>query len=112
MGHLCFIEQNAVLELARVAHHDPIACDDVLAHVATAAKLAVFADPRRALQHRALLNDRSSADEYATTDERFARSLAEGGSLPPELQVSRDLLEYVPDLILVLVRFLMRGVCA
>ena len=73
MGHLCFIEQNAILKLARVTHYNAIAGDDILAYVATAANLAVFADPRRALQHRALLNDRSSADEYAITDERFAR---------------------------------------
>ena len=71
MRHLCFIEQNAILELARVAHYDAIASDDVLAHVATAANLAVFADPRRALQHRALLNDRSSPNEHAIADERF-----------------------------------------
>ena len=72
MRHLCFIEQDAVLEFARIAHYDAIAGDNVLAYVATAANLAVFADPRRAFQHRALLNDRSSADEHAIADEWLA----------------------------------------
>src|SRR5918996_966191 len=73
MRHLYFIEQNAVFEFARIAHYDAITGDDVLTHVTTAANLAVFADPRGPLQHRALLNDRSSADEHAIADERLAR---------------------------------------
>src|SRR5207247_11166134 len=100
MGHLRFIEQNAILELARVAHHDDITGDDVLAHVATAANLAIFSDPRRALQHHALFNDRSSADEHAIADERLARWLAKDRRFQPKLQRTRDLSERVPDVIL------------
>src|ERR1043166_3577222 len=108
MGHLCFIEQNAILELARIAHHDAIAGDDVLAHVATAPNLAVFADPRRALQHRALLNNGSSADEHAIADEWLAPQFTQHGRLQPKLQITRDLFERIPDVILVLEQF---GVC-
>ena len=49
MRHLCFIEQDAVFEFARVAHDYAVADDDVFAHVTAAANVAVFADPRRAL---------------------------------------------------------------
>src|SRR5439155_1236552 len=47
MRHLHFVEENAVLELARVSHHNTVADDHVLAHVATAADPAIFADPWR-----------------------------------------------------------------
>jgi hypothetical protein len=110
MGRLCLVEQNAILELARVAHHDAITGDDVLAHVATAANLAVFADPRWALQHRALLNDRSSADEHAIADERFAHKLSEHGGFQSKLQITRDLFERIPDVILVLEQLRMSSV--
>src|SRR5215472_13504666 len=97
MGHLCVLEQNGILELARVAHDDTVAGNDILAHVATAANLAVFANPRRTLQHRALLNHRSSADEHAIADERLADQLTEDGGFQSELQVTCDLFERVPD---------------
>src|SRR5262249_32960577 len=107
---LCFIEQNAILELARVAHHNAIASDDILAHVATAANLAVFANPCRPLQHRALFNNRSSANEHAIADERLARELGEDSWFQPKLQVTRDLFERVPHIVLVLEQLPMSGV--
>ena len=61
MRHLRFVEQNAILELARVAHHHAIAHDHVLAHVTAAAHLTIFADPCRTFQNRALLDDRARA---------------------------------------------------
>src|SRR5439155_23168744 len=71
-----FIEQDAIFEFARVTHHNTIPSDDVLAHVTAAANLAVFADPSRAFQHRALLNDRSSANEDVVADEWLPHELA------------------------------------
>ena len=49
MRHLRFIEEDAVLEFARVPHHHAVADDHIFAHVTTAADLAVRRRSRPAL---------------------------------------------------------------
>jgi hypothetical protein len=102
VGHLHFVEQNAILKLARVSHHDAIPDDHVLAHVTAAPNLAIFSDPCRALQHRALFDAGPSSDENVIADEWFAHQLAQNRGLQTKLQVTCDLFERVPDVILVL----------
>src|ERR1700693_24961 len=57
---LGFVEDDAVLEFARIAHDDAVADHDVLAHITTAADLTIFADPRRALWHGSLFGNRAA----------------------------------------------------
>jgi hypothetical protein len=76
MGRLHFVEKNAILELARVSHNHAIPDDHVLAHVTAAPNLAIFADPCRAFQHRALLHDGTSANKNVIADEWFAHQFA------------------------------------
>ena len=99
--HLRFVEENAILEFTRVSHHHAIAGDHVFAHVAAAADLTIFADPCRTFQHRALLHDGTSADEDMIADEWFAQQLAQYRGLQAELQITDDLFERIPDVILV-----------
>ena len=101
MRHLHFIEQDGVLEFAGVSHDHAVADDHVFAHVAAAPNVAVFADPCRAFQHRALFDDRSSANKNMVADEWLAHQLAEDRRLQTKLQVTGDLFERVPDVILV-----------
>src|SRR5437879_13652531 len=68
MRHLRFIENNAVLELARISHDYSVSDDDIFAHVTAAANMAILSDPRRSFQHRALLNNRAAADENVADD--------------------------------------------
>ena len=90
MRHLRAVEQQAVLELARVAQHGVVAHDDVLAHVTTVADVAVRADPRRAFDHRAVLDDRAFAHEHVRPDVRLADQFAlEHRGLQAELEISR-----------------------
>src|SRR4029077_4407989 len=63
MRHLSFVENDAVLELARVAHDDTVADDDILADVAAAANLTILADPGRSLQNCALFDNGAAANE-------------------------------------------------
>ena len=72
--------------------------------------MAVFADPRRAFQHRALLDDRAAPDENGIADKRLADQFAEHGWLEAKLQVARDLFQRVPDILLVFEQFRMRRV--
>src|SRR5438132_12771202 len=102
MRRLRLVEENAVFEFARVSHDDAIAHNDVLAHVTTAADLAIFADPGRPFQDRALFDDRSATDEDRITDERFPHELAQYAGLQAELQITGDLFERVPNIILAL----------
>lgn len=99
--HLHVIEQDGILEFARVPHDYAVADDHVLAHVAAAANVAIFADPRWAFQHSALLNDRSSANKNMVADKWFAQQLAQDCRLETKLQVTGNLFERVPDVILV-----------
>src|SRR6266481_4060726 len=105
MRHLSFVENDAVLEFARVAHDDAIADDDILAHVAAAADLAVLADPGRSFQNRALFDNRAAADEHIAADERATDELAEHRRFQTKLQITRDLFERVPDIALVFEQF-------
>src|SRR4051812_37216931 len=100
MRHLRFVEQDAVLKFARVPHHHAIARDDVLADVTTAADMAILADPGRALQDRALFDDRSRADENRVADERFSNQFAQHRRFQPKLEIARDLAQRVPDIFL------------
>ncbi len=75
MRDLRFIEENAVLELARISHHRAIADHHIFAHIAAAADLTIFADPRRPFQNRALLDNRSAADKHVAADKRFTQSV-------------------------------------
>src|SRR5438477_538231 len=70
--HLYFIEEDGVFEFAGVSHDYAIPDDHVFAHVTTAANVAVFADPRRAFQHRALFDDCSSANKNMVADKWLA----------------------------------------
>src|SRR4029077_15493883 len=99
--HLHFIEQDGVFEFAGVSHDYAVADDHVFAHVTTAADVAVFTDPRRAFQHRALLNHSFSADKNMVADKRLAHELAQDRGLEAKLQVTSNLFERVPDVILV-----------
>src|ERR1043166_369089 len=110
MRHLRIVENDAVLELARVAHRDAVADNDVLTHVTAAADLAVLADPCGAFQDRALFDNRTAADKNIVADERFADQLAEHRRFQTKLQIARNLFERVPDVILVLEQFRMRSV--
>src|SRR5438270_11380156 len=100
MRHLRFIEQNAVLELARIPHHDPIPDDHILAHVTAAPDMAIVANPRRSFQHRALLDNRSGADEDCVADKRLPDQLAHHRGLQSKLEIARDLPQRVPDIFL------------
>src|SRR5947207_9255859 len=106
MRHLSFVENDAVLEFARIAHYDAVANDDVLADVAAAADLAIFADPGRSFQDRALFDNRAAANEHTAADERTADELAEYRRFQAKLQISRDLFERIPDIPSVLEQFL------
>src|SRR5439155_18203558 len=100
MWHLHFVEQDAILEFAGVPHHHAISSDHVFAHVATTADPTILSNPGRSLQHRALLNDCSSADKDMITDERLAHQLAQDRWLQAKLQIARNLFERVPDMTL------------
>src|SRR5216117_3617202 len=102
MRHLHFIEQNAIFELAGVPHHHAIAGDHVLAHVTATANLTILADPSGTFQNRTLFDNRATSDEDMITDERFSQQFAEHSGLQTKLQVTRNLFERVPDVILVL----------
>src|SRR6266567_3366054 len=102
MRRLHLVEEDAIFEFARVSHDHAIADNDVLAHVTTAANFAIFADPGRSFQDRALFDDRSATDEDRAADERFPHQLAQYARLKAELQITGDLFERVPNVILVL----------
>src|SRR5439155_26188767 len=87
-------------EFARGAHDYSVGDDHVFAHVTAAANVAVFAHPSRAFQHSALFNYRSSADTNMVADKRFAHQLGQDCRLETKLQVTGDLFERVPDIIL------------
>ena len=100
MRHLRFVEEDAVLELAGISHHHAVADDHVFAHVTAAADVAVLSDPGRALSTPRLVRRSCRADENRIADERFADQLAQHRRLETELQITRDLLERVPDVLL------------
>jgi hypothetical protein len=79
--HLHFVEQDAILKFARVTHHHAVSGNHIFAHVTTTADAAIFTNPRRAFEHRALLDDCSSADENMIADERLSHQLAENCGL-------------------------------
>src|SRR5438067_3146236 len=110
MRHLRFIEQDAVLELARVPHHHPVPHDHVLAHVTAAPDVTILADPRRPLQPCSLLHDRARADENRVADKRLPDQFAEHRGLQTKLQIARDLPERVPDIFLGLKQLRVRRV--
>src|SRR5258708_25724955 len=88
MRHLHFIEQDGIFEFAGVSHHDAVADDYVFTHVTAAADVAVFADPRRAFQHRALFDDLSSAHKNMVANKWLAHQLAKDCTLQTKLQVT------------------------
>src|SRR5437762_10227966 len=102
MRHLRFVEENAILEFAGVPHHYAIADDYVLAYVAATANLTILADPGGTFQNRTLFNNRATSDEDMIADERFSQQFAEHSGLQTKLQVTRNLFERVPDVILAL----------
>src|SRR6266404_3570887 len=105
MRHLSFVENDAVLEFARVAHDDTVADDDVLADIAAAADLAILADPGRSFQDRTLFDNGAAANEHIAADERTTNELAEHGRFQTKLQITRDLFERIPDIVLVFEQF-------
>src|SRR5690242_15493938 len=70
--HLNLVEENTILELARVTHDDAVAHDHVFADVAARANMAAFPDPSRALQKSSLFHDGARTDENAAANVRFA----------------------------------------
>ena len=110
MRHLRFIEQDAVLEFARVPHHHAVADDHVFPHVTAAADVAVLSDPGRPFQDRALFDNRARADENRVADERLADEFTQHRRLQAKLQITRDLLERVPNILLRLKQLWMRRV--
>src|ERR1043165_4581706 len=110
MRDLRFIENDAVLELAGVAHDDAVSDDDILAHVAAAADLAIFAYPCWAFQDSALLDNCAASDENVGADEGPPYQIAKHTRLQPKLQIARDLFERVPNKLFVLEQFLVRSV--
>ena len=97
VGYLRSVEDQGVLELARVSEDAIIAHDDVLTDVTTATDLAVCADPSGALDDGTWFDHGAWADEDGVTDEGLADGSAEDGGFQTELQVARDLSESVPD---------------
>ena len=79
MWNLRFIKDDRIFELARISHHHTIANDDVFTNITTAANVTVLANPGRPLQHGALLDDGSGADEHGVANKRFAHELPEDG---------------------------------
>ena len=67
--HLRFVENDAVLEFAGVAHHHTVSHDNVFAHVTSAPDLAVLADPSRSFQDGALFDDCSATYKDVAADE-------------------------------------------
>src|SRR4030095_6539664 len=65
--NLHFIEQDGIFEFAGVPHDYAVADDDIFPNVNSAADVAIFTDPCRAFQHRALLDDRSSSNKNMIT---------------------------------------------
>src|SRR5438034_2396943 len=105
VGHLYFVEEDAILKFARVAHHHAVSGNDVFPHVTTTADTTIFTDPGRSLQHCALLDNRSSADEHLMTDKRLTHQLAQDPRLQSKLEISLNLFERVPDVVLALEQF-------
>jgi len=110
MRNLRVVENDAVFELARVAHDDAVPDDHIFAHITTAADMAVFANPGRTFHHRALLDDGAGADENRTADERLAHEFAEHRRLEAKLEITRNLFERVPNIFLRLEEFRVRSV--
>src|SRR6185369_14118366 len=110
VGNLRLIKDDAVLEFAGISHHHAVADDDVFAHVTSGAQMAVFADPGRALEHRALLDNRAPPNENRVAHIGFTNQLAEHGGLEPKLEVTRNLSERFPDIFFRLEEFRMLGV--
>src|SRR5262245_27429074 len=98
MRYLCFIEQDAVLEFAGVAHHDSVTGDDVFADVTPAADVAILSDPGRALQDRALLDDCSTTDKDRVANEWFPHQFAEHHWFQAKLEIAGNLFQSVPDI--------------
>src|ERR1035441_1250542 len=96
MGYLHAVEYHCVLEFGRITKHAVIAYDDVAADIGAGANLAVLADNRGPLDHRAMLDDRPFADEYIVGDIWHADSRAQSRGLKVLLDEIRQLLQRVP----------------
>ena len=107
--HLRAVEEQAVLEFARVAEDRAVADEDVLAHVAPVADVAVGPDPGRAFDHRAVFDHRAFADEHVRADVGLADQFALEPGPQAELQVSRDFVEDFPNVRHVLEQDAVRG---
>src|SRR5438067_1167159 len=110
MRHLRFVEEDAILELARVPHYDAIADDDVFADVAAVANFALFPDPGRPFDHRALLDRGPFSDENRAAHERLSDQSSLDARLQTKLQIARDLVQRVPDIRQILEQFPMVAV--
>ena len=89
MRHLAAVEEDAVLDLARIADDRARADDDVLADVGAVANLAVRPDPRRALDVGAGLDHRALADVDVLADDRLADEPAVVGRDESVLEIVR-----------------------
>ena len=110
VGHLRFIAQDTILNLARVPHYDAIADDDVFAHVTATADMALLADPGRPFYDGALFDDGATANEDGIADERFSHQLSQHRRFQTKLQITCDLFERVPNEALILEKFGVGGV--
>jgi hypothetical protein len=100
MRHLRFIKQDAVLELARIPHHHAVASDYVFAHVTATADVTVFSDPCRTFQDRALFDNRVRTDKNRVADKRLPHEVPKHGAFKTKLQITGDLFESLPNILL------------
>src|SRR5450432_2618137 len=98
MRHLRVVEDDAVFKFARVAHHNAVADDHVLADVTAVANLAALANPRRAFDHRALLDRGSFSDKNRAAHKWLADQPSFNSRLEPELQITRNLFQRIPNI--------------
>src|SRR2546430_14646250 len=86
--HLHFIEQDGILEFARVAHDFAVADDYVFPHKTTATNAAGFARPRPAFQPRPLVNHRSPANKNMVPDKMSAQKINQHDGLKTKFQAT------------------------
>ena len=79
--------------------HNAITHDDIFPNVATIANLAVLTDPSRAFDHRPLLDDGVSSNEYGSTDERLTDQSSMESWLEAKLKVTGNFRQYIPRML-------------
>ncbi len=90
------VEQDGVFDFRRVAHHAPIAKDDLFAKIGVVADVTVAPDNGRSFDHDAVLQHRAFADKHLFTDEgpAFGTMVQRGAQICRE--VGLEFLQRVP----------------